>query len=55
MTDGLNTNDKVMQPIKLDTEQLKELDRLIDSLKKEIIYPGKGPIRKPSLEKAKKA
>ncbi len=28
-------------PINLDTDQLKELDKLIDNLKKEIVFPGR--------------
>jgi len=33
------TDIEIASPIKLDPAQLDELDRLIDSLKKEIIHP----------------
>ncbi len=33
--------DKILKPIDLDTDQLEELDRLIDNLKKEIVFPAK--------------
>jgi hypothetical protein len=41
MSKDISADEKTMQPIKLDTNQLEELDRLIDSLKKEIIFPRK--------------
>lgn len=42
-----------LQPIKLDTDQLRELERLIDSLKKEIVLPGKKPLGKGTAHEAK--
>jgi hypothetical protein len=42
MNEKNKIDEKTLQPITLDTDQLKELDRLIDSLKKEIVYPKRG-------------
>jgi hypothetical protein len=36
-----DTDDNSLNPINLDVEQQKELERLIDSLKKEIVFPAK--------------
>ncbi|RJP18122.1 MAG: hypothetical protein C4520_14830 [Candidatus Abyssobacteria bacterium SURF_5] len=41
MAKETKADEKALRPIKLDTDQLKELDRLIDSLKKEIVFPAK--------------
>ena len=42
MNEKNKIDEKTLQPITLDTDQLKELDHLIDSLKKEIVYPKRG-------------
>jgi hypothetical protein len=39
-------------PINFDSEQLKELEKLIDGLKKEIVFPGKRPVDKQAFFKA---
>ena len=42
---GTDTNSS--GPIHLDMEQMEELDKLIQNLKKEVIVPEKKSIRKP--------
>jgi hypothetical protein len=46
MTKQTNENEKTLQPIELDKGQLQELDQLIDSLRKEIVFPKKKIERK---------
>ncbi len=49
MTDTSSTG-----PISLDSEQLMELDKLIDSLKKEILYPGPNKGEQSALDDAQR-
>jgi hypothetical protein len=52
MAKQIKADEKTLQPIKLNVEQIEELDRLIDSLKKEIIFPKKSPEKEaPEMKK----
>lgn len=46
MTKETNESEKTVQPIELNKGQLQELDRLIESLRKEIVFPKRKVDRK---------
>ena len=46
MTQETEEKETLLNPIKLDSEQMEELDRLINSLKKEVVHPEKKDAKK---------
>ncbi len=51
MSNNRKTDSNSSRPINLDSKQLKELDTLIGSLKKEIVFPAKKSGEEPAPAK----
>jgi len=53
MDKNQQTDNNSPNPTNFDSEQLKELEKLIDSLKKEIVFPGKKVLEKRVFSKTR--